>query len=365
VAARPTEYDVIVVGGGLFGVTAAIRLAARCRTLLLEAEAELLRGASYVNQNRLHSGFHYPRSPETAHESLDAYPSFETRFRPFLRDHENYYGVVAEGSETSADEYAAFVAQLRASHDLEYELVESPPSFLRPGAVEALYRVHEPVIDMSLVRADLEEELAGIPGVTVRTGAEATALRRDEVFEIVTGDGVFRAPVVVNAAYGNLNWHSHPASPTLESQLVEMVELACPERIPGITLVDGPFCAILPLGFSESAYWFYSVDLSVHARLYARGPVRFREPFYSNWPRMREQADAYFTFADRLRKVRSHFTPRTFVADPEVDRTKARPSLVYELEPGLLQILGGKLVTCMAVAEQTERLVAAQLAGVS
>ena len=169
------------------------------------------------------------------------------------------------------------------------------------------------------------------------------------------------ARAVVNTAYGNLNWHRHPASPELEIQLVEMVELRCADRIPGITLVDGAFCAILPLGLSDTGYWFYSVNHSVHARALTSGPLRFRDPFTSNWDRMQAQADRYLTFADRLEKVASWYTPRTFLSDPEVERTKARPSVVDELEPGLVQVLGGKLVTCLHTAAEVDALVAERL----
>jgi FAD dependent oxidoreductase len=356
-----TDYDVIVVGGGLFGITAALRLAERYDVLVLEEQPDVLVGASYVNQNRLHSGFHYPRSLETALESIDAYESFESRFRDALRPHENYYAVAAEGSETSPEDYDAFLTELRAARGLEYELCASPPWILRPKQVAATYRVHEPVIDMTLVREDLRRELAAADRITLRTGAKALALSSGDAFSIRLPDGVLSARAVVNTAYGNLNWHKHPASPRLEVQLVEMVELRSDERIPGITVVDGPFCAILPLGFSETAYWFYSVNYSVHARVVSNGSIAFREPFYSNWERMHAQADRYFTFADRLTKVASWYTPRTFLADPDVERTKARPSVVEELEPGLVQVLGGKLVTCLRTAGEVERLVAARL----
>ena len=47
----------------------------------------------------------------------------------------------------------------------------------------------------------------------------------------------------------------------------------------------------------------------------------------------------------RLVRTASHFTPRTLLSSPEIDGTKARPSTLFELEPGLVQVLGGKLVT--------------------
>jgi hypothetical protein len=77
--------------------------------------------------------------------------------------------------------------------------------------------------------------------------------------------------------------------------------------------------------------------------------------FYSNWIRMQEQAKRYFTFSDKMAKLKSYFTPRTFLSGDEVDKTKARPSVVTQLEPNFYQVLGGKLVSCLDIAEELDK----------
>ncbi len=352
-----SQYDVIIVGGGLFGIPTALRLAKRMRVLVIEQKDDLLTGASFINQNRVHSGFHYPRSVETAYESLDAYNSFTAAFGHALRSFENYYGVVREGTETTAEEYDVFLARLQKEKKLQYRLIEEHPSFLRPGYLSALYQAYEPVVDVGVLRSLLKNEVSRAQRLTVRTGVRAMRLEGRDPFVLLTSAGEFRAPVLINCAYGNLNWHNHPQSPRLQVQWVEMVKIHCDEEIPGITLMDGPFCSILPFGFSKTTYWFYSVNYSVHARAETSGSIVYYDSFYSNWDRMSQQVDKYFTFMDKVSKLQSYYTPRTFVADPEIERTKARPSMIYELEPGFHQVLGGKLVTCISVAEELERRV--------
>ena len=68
---------IAVVGGGLFGCTAAIYAArAGHEVHLLEAKRDLMRGATAGTFARGHRGYHYPRSPETGRESRRAEKSF-------------------------------------------------------------------------------------------------------------------------------------------------------------------------------------------------------------------------------------------------------------------------------------------------
>ena len=61
-----TEYDYLIVGGGFYGCCLALFLRSISdRVLLVEESGELMGRASRVNQARVHTGFHYPRSALT------------------------------------------------------------------------------------------------------------------------------------------------------------------------------------------------------------------------------------------------------------------------------------------------------------
>ena len=58
---------IAVIGAGIFGSTVAVKLAeAGFGVDLYEKEGDILQAASGINQYRLHRGYHYPRSKETA-----------------------------------------------------------------------------------------------------------------------------------------------------------------------------------------------------------------------------------------------------------------------------------------------------------
>ena len=56
---------IAIIGGGIFGVTAAIILGSKHNVELFEKNDDILKSASGSNQFRVHRGYHYPRSPET------------------------------------------------------------------------------------------------------------------------------------------------------------------------------------------------------------------------------------------------------------------------------------------------------------
>ncbi|MCI5763058.1 MAG: FAD-dependent oxidoreductase, partial [Actinobacillus porcinus] len=62
----------VIIGGGFYGVNIALYLSQYKNIkdiVILEKEAQLLSRASYVNQARIHNGYHYPRSFTTAYRS--------------------------------------------------------------------------------------------------------------------------------------------------------------------------------------------------------------------------------------------------------------------------------------------------------
>ena len=84
--------DIAVVGGGMFGITAAVELArADYDVTLYEKQSDILRGASGSNHWRLHRGYHYPMSDETAAETHRTEPLFKSRYREAVIQDQTHY----------------------------------------------------------------------------------------------------------------------------------------------------------------------------------------------------------------------------------------------------------------------------------
>ena len=77
-------FDKIIIGAGIYGMYAAKRTLEKNpneKVLILEVENTYFNRGSYVNQARLHNGYHYPRSYSTASKSAKYFDRFYNDFK--------------------------------------------------------------------------------------------------------------------------------------------------------------------------------------------------------------------------------------------------------------------------------------------
>lgn len=78
------KFDKIIIGAGLYGCYAANLCGKRNETVLvLEYDEAPFQRATYINQARVHMGYHYPRSLSTAMKSAGYFRRFVEDF-PFV-----------------------------------------------------------------------------------------------------------------------------------------------------------------------------------------------------------------------------------------------------------------------------------------
>ena len=69
----------VIIGGGFYGLSVALYLYDTLGVKnidILEKEKQTMTRASYVNQARVHNGYHYPRSILTGYRSAVNFPRF-------------------------------------------------------------------------------------------------------------------------------------------------------------------------------------------------------------------------------------------------------------------------------------------------
>ena len=85
---------VLILGSGWYGCMIALICKSNNIEYIILDKDYIFNGSSSKNQNRLHLGYHYPRSPETIKECIEGYHLFNYLFDKYTKDIKyNIYGI--------------------------------------------------------------------------------------------------------------------------------------------------------------------------------------------------------------------------------------------------------------------------------
>lgn len=348
---------VAVIGGGVFGTTCALELSNSCDVSIFERHEKLLNEASYYNQWRHHSGFHYPRSVETIQEIQLSKKAFEAVYeKAILRDIDAYFSVSALGNEISRERYLATCE----ANQLDYSIIPPPADIVYPEKSSVCLHTDESVVDIDRLTRIIQSRIkasghvamhldsAIVSGKLLADGRKALTIRsagseRTEEFDFL-----------INASYANsnivANWFNFPMRPLRFDRL----ELAV-FRIPGaprfmMTLLDAPFTSLTSLGHGD-LFMLSHIEQSI---LESRVTDDGLPPKWSDTPLNHENllrhGLRYLPILKNAEYVESRIGIRTVEAySLDYD---GRPTVVTHHGFGCWSMLGGKIITAVTNARE-------------
>lgn len=354
--------NIAVIGGGVFGVMTAIKLAEMGEVVSLFERLPALMQAASANANRVHLGFHYPRDEETARQCLRGFRKFNEEFASaVLPGVSNAYFIASEGSLTLSDDFLAFCSRIGLSYQ-DIELDGFQPSVTN---VELGVMTDEVMYDAVTLRRLLIERLRS-SRVETFTGSEVIDVSRagKSGFEISIKDqGRARFDAVVNCCYADANRLTARLGHRIETYQYEytavpIIEVDWP-ALTSITILDGAFMSLLPFG-KAGQYLLYHVQHAVIAR--DNGPMldlAWLDPNTSPFASLNKeewfetQLESCCRFVPALREGRL----KGFVQGPRMvlahrEDTDARPSIVTQHERGYVRVFSGKVDHCTWIAEE-------------
>jgi glycine/D-amino acid oxidase-like deaminating enzyme len=260
-----TEVDALVIGGGYYGCRIAIALKAMgfARVRIVEREPKLMQRASYVNQARVHNGYHYPRSLPTAVSS-------RRNFDRFVDEHhfavvpavEMVYGI-ARNSRVTASQFARFCQEIGAPCRENKRAMEE---LFDPVLIENCFSVTEIAFDTSLIADNLIAKLHSV-GVDCYTGSTARVLTcTDSAVHVETSQGAVHAQYVFNCTYAYLDAIGLDLRTRVKKELAEVALIQPPREMNqrAVTIMDGPFFSSMPFP-ALSCYSLTHVRYTPHA----------------------------------------------------------------------------------------------------
>jgi glycine/D-amino acid oxidase-like deaminating enzyme len=348
-----TEQHVLIIGGGIFGLTAAIVLAeAGMKVAVAEKEADIMLGASLVNQNRIHFGYHYPRSKETCLESLEGLLSFKRFYQEAIYSgFKKYYAIAKEGSHLNAEQFYLFCK------DLNLQLEEAYPSseIMNRDMVENCWLTDEPIFDFNILKQLVTYRIASNKNILLLRNVRPISMKnRGDKKDIKLSDGsTITCHTIVNATYASISETAEmlgldPIPAKYEYCLMPILQSTKTLQPFGVTIMDGPFCSLMPRGLSREEFLLYHVKYSVlethiGAKNIPWSPI-------AGFPELEimEKSRSYFPVLDSMRIYDAWITTRIVLPTQESD--DARPTLTIEHGDHIYSLFSGKLTTCVSAA---------------
>lgn len=343
---------IAVAGAGIYGATAAIRLAEHGHQVHLFDPLGLLRAASAINQYRVHAGYHYPRSAETIVEIAEARAEFTEAFRnAIVRSSRHYYAIPKENSLTAPDLYE----QVMNRHGLP--LKPCRHAWMNFDFIDRCYEVEEDIYDPEVLRGLVGARLE-VHGIRLQRREFTLAMRPDYDFVVWATYGLGPSRGIFKAA---------------KYQVAEKMLIELPAELRGVALVivDGPFTAFDPYGSSSRSLFGSAKNTNHWTTTSASEPVPepyvgilnkpgFEPVSFTRFEAMRADCGLSVPAAKKALYIGSRFTVRVVEDNPEHDR---RILYVREGAPGEIHIFSGKVVSAVKAARLICEMIAAKSNG--
>lgn len=169
------NYDKIIIGAGIYGLYAAIKCAEAGQTILvLECDSAPFMRATYINQARVHMGYHYPRSLSTATKSANYYRRFHEGFGFAI--HDQFDQVYATSSNFSWTNAEAFVRFCEAA-DIKCKEI-SPGLYFQSTMCDGAFLTEEDTYDAHIIRDYYIDKIKKLNSIEVIYNAKTEKIVR-------------------------------------------------------------------------------------------------------------------------------------------------------------------------------------------
>lgn len=377
---RNSTPDRIIIGAGLYGLYAARYCMEKGESVLvLEQEAGPFQRATYINQARVHMGYHYPRSLSTAMRSAGYFRRFCEEYSFCIkRDFTQIYATSGRFSWTDAEQFRQFCD--RAGIPCTEA---APGAYFKEGMCDGAFITQEYTYDASLLCQYFMQSLTDKPLAEMIFGAHIAEIeKREQTFAVRLSDGtVLETPCIVNAGYASANQNIRMIREQgkdpgydlfdMKYELCEIIltKAAAPLEGLGITVMDGPFFSVMPFG--ETGYHsLTSVTFTPHMTSYdalPKFPCQERQPFCtpehlyncnlcpqrpeSAWPYMHALMKKYLKDEFDCQYVMSLFSMKPILKASEVDDSRPTAIRTSSSGPKLISVLSGKINTVYDLEE--------------
>jgi hypothetical protein len=371
-------YDYIIIGAGIYGLYIATKFAAKYpkrKICILEYDGKPFQRASYINQARVHNGYHYPRSLSTALKSSHYYNRFINDYSFAInKSFEKIYAISSNFTYASAWNFEKFCQSA--------EIPCSPihqNKYFKKGVIEEAFLTEEFSLDASKISEYFISIIEKNKNIDVKYCTRIKSVdKKNDNFILQLNNEEISANFVLNATYASVNQILDLFGFEMFKIKYEIAEISLCKVSnnilnAGITVMDGPFFSVMPFGLSgfhslssvhhtphKTSNTFLpkfncqSTELNCSERNLNNCNVCISKP-KTAWNSMNQLAMKYLKESINLNYVKSLYAVKAILKSSEI--TDSRPTIVKEFSknPTFISVLSGKFNTMYDLDEILEQ----------
>jgi len=359
-------YDAIIIGAGLYGLYSALYLAKQGKNVvILEYDQEAMQRASYINQARVHLGYHYPRSLATALKSAKYYNRFCDDFNFAInKSFEKIYAISKSFSLTSGEQFQKFCYQANIPcHQIIKE------KYFNPEYIETAFSTKEYAFDAIKIKNYLLKKIIKMKVKIIYGSRIQKVLRRNNNYVIVINDSLkLSSSLIVNATYASTNQtiklFNFPLF-KIKYEICEVILCSVNDEIKnkGLTVMDGPFLSLMPFGLTgyhsitSVAHTPHNTSYNLLPRFKCQRQNSLCTPkslencnFCIAQPKtafsyMNQLVKKYLHTSTKIKLYKTLFSIKPILLSSEID--DSRPTIIktFSKKPTFISVLSGKINT--------------------
>jgi hypothetical protein len=310
---------VLVLGAGWYGCHACMVLEnLGIQYKICDTANEFFTGSSSKNQNRLHLGFHYPRSFKTRNECQTGFDKFMEVYGQFTTEIPNNYYCIDKKSLMDCKSYTSIYKYEKIP--FEDKTMMDVPFSVDDSSIDGIIRVDERFIDFRKAACHFREKLSQhmIKGYSKEMLNIDKLTYNNESFDMI-----------IDCTYSTVNKNMF-----YETCISLIYECKDPSMF-AITVVDGPFWSLYPYDSEGRLYTLTDVEHTPSGREDSRSQIEAKVHKY-------------------IPDFHKHFTYKGYFLS-----NKAKPgdvcsddrSLVWSRKANVIKFSGGKLTGIFAMED--------------
>lgn len=363
------QFDKIIIGAGLYGLYSALFCCERDqKVLVLECDSAPFKRATYINQARIHQGYHYPRSISTAMKSAGYFERFNRDYNFCInQEFEQIYATSSVYSWTDGRQFKDFCKAAGIPCEELY-----PGNYFKQGMCDGVFHTREYTYDAMILRDYLLDKLQKYENlVRIEYNVQICGIEKNSDSYIIHTEknNSYKSGYVLNATYAGTNQILDMAGFDkfgIKYELCEIILCEVNDKLKniGFTVMDGPFFSIMPFG-KTGYHSLTSVTFTPHITSYDETPV-FQCQKKSNgfcsevrlgncndcpakpetaFPYMSSLAQKYMLDDYQFVYKKSLYSMKPILMSSEID--DSRPTVIrkYSSKPTFVGVLSGKINT--------------------